>query len=162
MKTRNCPSRRPRPMRPRAVHAADPGRHQGRHSPTRRWRLLQAQCSATATAEDIAMLSHRIAASYLAEGLDAAGLSAGRLASPTPALCRNWIGMPALPPIAWATGPTPPRIWKSWRRMAACRAHLRAQAAFWAARAHMQSGDPAQGGDACWPPPPRKSPASTA
>ena len=34
------------------------------------------------------------------------------------------------------------RIWKSWRRTAPRRAACARKAAFWAARAHMQSGDP--------------------
>ena len=53
--------------------------------------------------------------------------SSWRPALPTPEPCRSSTGMPASPPIAWAAGPTRPPIWRSWRRMAAFKARMRAQ-----------------------------------
>jgi soluble lytic murein transglycosylase len=95
---------------------------------------------ATATGTDIAILSHRIAASYLAEGLNdkAYALAAS-------------VSDPAVPQLLWDSGFAAYRLgqWdnairslEALAQTAAAQNTLRAQGAFWAARAHMQSGDP--------------------
>ena len=94
---------------------------------------------ATATPTDIAILSHRVAASYRAEGRDA---DSWRTASS--------VSDPAVPQLLWDAGFAAYRMGR-WtdavailERLAetpAAQNSLRAQAAFWAARAHMQSGD---------------------
>ncbi len=94
---------------------------------------------ATATPLDIAILSHRVAASYRAEGRDA---DAWRIATS--------VSDPGVPQLMWDAGFAAYRMgrWADAVAMLeklaetpAARNSLRAQAAFWAARAHMQSGD---------------------
>ena len=96
----------------------------------------------SATPSDIAILSHRIAASYLAEGANA---QAYALASS--------VTDAAIPQLFWDAGFAAYRLgqWDNAIRLletlaqnAAAQNTLRAQGAFWAARAHMQSGDPAK------------------
>ena len=96
----------------------------------------------TATPIDIAILSHRIAASYLAEGQnDKAYALASSVADAT------------VPQLLWDAGFAAYRMgqWdnaihalETLAQNAAAQNTLRAQGAFWAARAHMQSGDPAK------------------
>jgi soluble lytic murein transglycosylase-like protein len=97
---------------------------------------VQASCTAT----DNAILAHRIAASYRAEMRDA---DAYRLAIS--------VSDPAVPQLMWDAGFAAYRMgqWKDaiaqLEKLAetpAAQNSLRAQGAFWAARAHMQSGDP--------------------
>ena len=96
----------------------------------------------SASPSDIAILSHRIAASYLAEGANAQAYAIA--ASVTDA---------AIPQLLWDAGFAAYRLgqWDNAIRSletlaqnAAAQNTLRAQGAFWAARAHMQSGDPAK------------------
>ncbi len=103
--------------------------------------LQNLQAAATAPAEDIAILSHRIAASYLAEGMDA---QAFQLAAAVP-------NTTPCPQLEWDAGFSAYRLghWSDaithLERLAqngGVEGNLRAQAAFWAARAHMQAGDP--------------------
>lgn len=104
-------------------------------------RLQILQAAGSAPAEDIAILSHRIAASYLAEGMDA---QAFRLAS-------GIANTNSCPQLEWDAGFAAYRLGQ-WNDAAthleklaqsgAVMGTMRAQAAFWAARAHMQSGDP--------------------
>jgi soluble lytic murein transglycosylase-like protein len=94
---------------------------------------------AVATPIDVAILTHRIAASYRAEGRDA---DAYRLATS--------VSDPAVPQLMWDAGFAAYRL-GNWREAIihleklaetpAAQNTLRAQGAFWAARAHMQSGD---------------------
>lgn len=95
----------------------------------------------TAPADDIAILSHRISASYLAEGMDAQAFQlASSVANTDPC-----------PQLEWDAGFAAYRLGR-WTDAAAhleklaqnggVMGSLRARAAFWAARAHMQSGDP--------------------
>ena len=101
--------------------------------------LLQSvQSSCTAT--DTAIMTHRIAASYRAEGRDA---DTFRLTSS--------VFDPGVPQLLWDAGFAAYRL-KDWANAesylerlaetASAQNSLRAQGAFWAARAHMQSGDP--------------------
>ena len=104
--------------------------------------LLQGlQSSGAGSPEDIAILSHRIAASYLAEGMDAQAFQlASSIANTNPA-----------PQLDWDAGFSAYRL-GHWgdaamhlERLAqngGVQGKLRAQAAFWAARAHMQAGEP--------------------
>jgi soluble lytic murein transglycosylase-like protein len=94
----------------------------------------------TATVSDIAILSHRIAASYRAESRDA---EAYALASS--------VSDPDVPQLLWDAGFAAYRLghwddavrWlEALAQNQAAQNTLRAQGAFWAARAHMQSGDP--------------------
>ena len=89
---------------------------------------------------DIAVMAHRIAASYRAESRDS---DAYRLASS--------IAHPSVPQLMWDAGFAAYRLgdWanaKLWLEKLAetpeAQNNLRAQGAFWAARAHMQAGDP--------------------
>ncbi len=94
---------------------------------------------AAATPTDLAILTHRIAASYRAEGRDA---DAYRLATS--------VSDPAVPQLMWDAGFAAYRL-GNWREAIlhleklaetpAAQNTLRGQGAFWAARAHMQSGD---------------------
>jgi soluble lytic murein transglycosylase len=105
--------------------------------------LQNLQAANTAPAEDIAILSYRITASYLAEGMDA---QAYQLASSVP-------NTNPCPQLEWDAGFAAYRM-GHWADASAhleklaqnggVMGSLRAQAAFWAARAHMQSGDPAK------------------
>jgi soluble lytic murein transglycosylase-like protein len=89
---------------------------------------------------DIAILSHRIAASYRAESRDA---DAYRLAGS--------VADPAVPQLLWDAGFAAFRLghWadaearlEALAESPAAQDSLRARGAFWAARAHMQDGDP--------------------
>ena len=101
---------------------------------------LMQSVQASSTPADQAVLAHRIAASYRAEGRDA---DAYRLAVS--------ISDPAVPQLMWDAGFAAYRLgdWvnaeaqlEKLAETPAAQNSLRAQAAFWAARAHMQSGDP--------------------
>jgi soluble lytic murein transglycosylase len=103
-------------------------------------RLGALQTSGSAPPDDIAILSHRIALSYLAEGMDAQAyqLSARILSS-------------AVSQLDWDAGFAAYRLGhyadavmhlEKLAQNGAAQGQLRAQAAFWAARAHMQLGDP--------------------
>ncbi|MGH6827622.1 MAG: lytic transglycosylase domain-containing protein [Rhizomicrobium sp.] len=108
--------------------------------PARAQTLLQAIRS-DATQEDVAILSHRIAASYLAEGMnrEAFALAAG-VPNSDPA-----------PQLEWDAGFAAYRMGR-WRDAAThleklagnggVQAKLRARAGFWAARADLQAGRP--------------------
>jgi soluble lytic murein transglycosylase len=94
----------------------------------------------TATPEDVAILSHRIAASYLAEGMDAQAFQ----------LATSVVSTNAAPQLEWDAGFSAYRLgrWadasahlEKLAQNAGVQGTLRAQAAFWAARAHMQAGD---------------------
>ena len=96
----------------------------------------QASCSGG----DVAVMAHRIAASYRAEGRDA---EAYRLATS--------VSDPGVPQLMWDAGFAAYRLgdWanaeaqlEKLAETVAAQSSLRAQGAFWAARAHMQSGDP--------------------
>ena len=89
---------------------------------------------------DLAVMAHRIAASYRAESRDA---DAYKLAIS--------VSDPGVPQLMWDAGFAAYRLgdWanaESWLEKLAetvsAQNSLRAQGAFWAARAHMQSGDP--------------------
>jgi soluble lytic murein transglycosylase len=101
---------------------------------------LMQSVQASATPRDAAVLAHRIAASYRAEMRDA---DAYRLAIS--------VSDPGVPQLMWDAGFAAYRLgdWanaESWLEKLAetvsAQNSLRAQGAFWAARAHMQSGDP--------------------
>jgi len=94
----------------------------------------------TATPEDVAILSHRIAASYLAEGMDAQAFQlAGSVANTAPAPQLEWdAGFSAYRLGRWADASV---HLEKLAQNAGVQGTLRAQAAFWAARAHMQTGD---------------------
>jgi len=94
----------------------------------------------TATPEDVAVLSHRIAASYLAEGMDS---QAFQLAS-------GVANTSTVPQLEWDAGFSAYRLgrWadasihlEKLAQNAGIQGTLRSQAAFWAARARMQQGD---------------------
>jgi soluble lytic murein transglycosylase-like protein len=102
--------------------------------------LQQVEAAGTASPDDIAILSHRLSASYLAEGNNAA---AYQLASST--------ASPLVPQLLWEAGFAAYRQGdyanaiselEALAQNTAAQNTLRAQGAFWAARAHMQSGDP--------------------
>jgi soluble lytic murein transglycosylase-like protein len=101
---------------------------------------LMRSVEATATPTDRAILAHRIAASYRAESRDA---DAYALATS--------VSDPAVPQLMWDAGLAAYRMghWRDAERQLeklaqtpAALDNLRAQAAFWAARAHMRDGDP--------------------
>ena len=102
--------------------------------------LTQLRNSGNCSAIDIAILTHRIAASYRAEGHDA---DTYRLALTT--------SDPNVPQLLWDSGFAAYRM-GNWKEAAlhlealaesrAAQNSMRAQGAFWAARAHMHSGDP--------------------
>ncbi|MFO1248998.1 MAG: lytic transglycosylase domain-containing protein [Alphaproteobacteria bacterium] len=94
----------------------------------------------TSSPSDAAVLAHRVAASYRAEGRDA---DAFKLATSVP--------IAGMPQLQWDAGFAAYRLgdWKNAEAYlenlaenADAQPSLRAQGAFWAARAHMQSGDP--------------------
>jgi soluble lytic murein transglycosylase len=101
---------------------------------------LMQSVQASCTSRDVAVLAHRIASSYRAEGRDA---DAYRLAVS--------VSDPGVPQLMWDAGFAAYRL-NDWvnaeaqlEKLAetpAAQNSLRAQAAFWAARTHMQSGDP--------------------
>jgi soluble lytic murein transglycosylase len=103
--------------------------------------LQQLEAANTAFSEDFAIVSHRIAASYLAEGMDAQAYQLASGVSDTS----------GCPQLEWDAGFSAYRL-GHWADAAAhleklaqngsVMGSLRAQAAFWAARTHMQSGDP--------------------
>ena len=102
--------------------------------------LQQVEAAGTASPDDIAILSHRLSASYLAEGNNAA---AYQLASSA--------ASPLVPQLLWEAGFAAYRQGdyanaisklEALAQNTAAQNTLRAQGAFWAARAHMQSGDP--------------------
>ena len=101
---------------------------------------LMQQAQPNSPNSDIAVMAHRIAASYRAEGRDA---DAYRLAIS--------VSDQSVPQLLWDAGFAAYRLgdWanaKTWLEKLAetenAQNSLRAQGAFWAARAHMQSGDP--------------------
>jgi soluble lytic murein transglycosylase-like protein len=94
----------------------------------------------TATPEDVAILSHRIAASYLAEGMDAQAFQlAGGVANTAPAPQLEWdAGFSAYRLGRWADASL---HLEKLAQNAGIQGTLRSQAAFWAARARMQQGD---------------------
>jgi len=96
---------------------------------------------ASAPAEDVAILSHRIAASYLAEGMD----------GPAFALATSVANTNPVPQLEWDAGFSAYRMGRfadaavhleKLAQNGGVQGKLRAQAAFWAARAHMQAGEP--------------------
>ncbi len=96
--------------------------------------------SVQAGSADLAVMAHRIAASYRAESRDA---DAYKLAIS--------VSDPGVPQLMWDAGFAAYRLgdWvnaETWleklAETASAQNSLRAQGAFWAARAHMQSGDP--------------------
>jgi len=101
--------------------------------------LLQG-IQATGTPEDIAILSHRIAASYLAEGMDAQAFQlASGVANTNPAPQLDWdSGFAAYRLGHWADASA---HLEKLAQNAGVQGTMRAQAAFWAARAHMQAGE---------------------
>ncbi|HWY61103.1 MAG TPA: lytic transglycosylase domain-containing protein [Rhizomicrobium sp.] len=103
-------------------------------------RLTALQAAGTCSPDDVAVLSHRIALSYLAEGMDAQALQLS-----------GAISSASVPQLDWDAGFAAYRMGRyadaipHLERLAennAAQGQLRAQAAFWAARAHMQLGDP--------------------
>jgi soluble lytic murein transglycosylase len=101
---------------------------------------LMQSVQATCTPADNAVMAHRIASSYRAEGRDA---DAYKLAIS--------VSDPSVPQLMWDAGFAAYRQ-SDWANAEAqleklaetpaAQNSLRAQGAFWAARAHMQSGDP--------------------
>lgn len=96
---------------------------------------------AMATPDDTAILSHRIAASYLAEGMD----------GPAFALATSIVNTDPVPQLEWDAGFSAYRLGRfkdaaihleRLAQNAGVQGKLRAQAAFWAARAHLQAGEP--------------------
>jgi len=111
--------------------------------PDRALALMQS-VQASSSASDAAVLAHRIASSYRAEGRDADAYRLATSATDASAL-QN------VPQLMWDAGFAAYRLgdWanaEAWLERLAETANaqnsLRAQGAFWAARAHMQSGDP--------------------
>jgi len=101
---------------------------------------LMQQAVANCPQADAAVMAHRIASSYRAEGRDA---DAYRLAIS--------VSAPNVPQLMWDAGFAAYRLgdWanaEAWleklSETVSAQNSLRAQGAFWAARAHMQSGDP--------------------
>ena len=141
MKTPNCPShRRPIGARraaalPRILAAIKDGQPDTAAS-----LLAQLRTAGSCSNVDIAILAHRIAASYRAEGRDAEAYQTAISAFD-----------PAVPQLLWDAGFAAYRL-GDWADAAsrleqlaqnnAAQNSTRAQGAFWAARAHMQSGDP--------------------
>ena len=110
------------------------------HPEKARGRLDALQSANTASGDDIVILSHRIAASYLAEGMNEEAL-------------QLTAGLPSgsMPQVDWDAGFAAYRLGRYQEAAAhleelaingGAQAQLRAQAAFWAARAHMQLGEP--------------------
>ncbi len=102
--------------------------------------LAQLKSAGTCSPTDIAILTHRIAASYRAEGRDS---DAYQLAIS--------IADPQVPQLLWDAGFAAYRMghWadaalhlEALAENSAAQNSMRAQGAFWAARAQMQSGDP--------------------
>lgn len=94
----------------------------------------------TATPEDVAILSHRIAASYLAEGMDTQAFQlATGVANTGPAPQLEWdAGFSAYRLGRWADASL---HLEKLAQNARVQGTMRSQAAFWAARARMQQGD---------------------
>jgi soluble lytic murein transglycosylase-like protein len=102
--------------------------------------VLMQQAQPNSPNSDAAVMAHRIAASYRAEGRDA---DAYKLATS--------VSDQSVPQLMWDAGFAAYRLgdWanaETWLEKLAetenAQNSLRAQGAFWAARAHMQSGDP--------------------
>ena len=102
--------------------------------------VLMQTAQASCPSADVAVMAHRIAASYRAEGRDA---EAYKLATS--------VSDPGVPQLMWDAGFAAYRLgdWvnaetqlEKLAETVAAQSSLRAQGAFWAARAHMQSGDP--------------------
>ena len=101
---------------------------------------LMRSVEATTTPTDRAILAHRIAASYRAESRDADAY-----------VLATSVSDPSVPQLMWDAGLAAYRLGR-WQDAAAqlerlaqtpaAQNYLRAQAAFWAARAHMQAGEP--------------------
>jgi soluble lytic murein transglycosylase len=93
------------------------------------------------TPEDAAILAHRIAASYLAEGMDAEAFGlATSIANTDPVPALEWdAGFSAYRLGQWAEAAQHLEKLARNRRVTG---PMRARAAFWAARAHMQAGEP--------------------
>lgn len=118
-----------------AIHAGQPAQAEA---------TLQALIAGgTATPYDIARLSHRVAASYMAEGQDD---SAVRIASAVTGADRM-----AQPMLDWDQGLAEYRLGKfddaarhfeTLAQVGSVSSYTRSAAAFWAARAHLQAGDP--------------------
>ena len=98
------------------------------------------QIQANIPTSDLAVLAHRIAASYRAEGRD----------SETYQLASS-VSDRSVPQLMWDAGfaayrlgdwPNAIRLLEKLAETAEAQNSLRAQGAFWAARAHMQAGDP--------------------
>jgi len=111
--------------------------------PDRALALMQS-VQASSTPADTAVLAHRVASSYRAEGRDA---DAYRLAISV----TDPNALTQVPQLMWDAGFAAYRLgdWanaEAWLEKLAetpnAQNSLRAQGAFWAARAHMQSGDP--------------------
>jgi soluble lytic murein transglycosylase-like protein len=103
-------------------------------------RLTALAAAGSAPPDDIAILSHRIAASFLAEGMDAEALQLSGAVSSA-----------AVPQLDWDAGFAAYRLGqyaeaaRHLEKLAengGAQGQLRAQASFWAARAHMQLGEP--------------------
>jgi soluble lytic murein transglycosylase-like protein len=104
--------------------------------------LAQLKAAGGCSNTDLAILSHRIAASYRAEGQDE---PAYRLATS--------VSDPQVPQLLWDAGFAAYRL-GHWAEAAAAleklaqsnaaQSSLRAQGAFWAARAYMRNGEPAK------------------
>jgi soluble lytic murein transglycosylase len=93
-----------------------------------------------APSDDVAILSHRVALSYLAEGMDAQALQ-----------LTDSLVSASVPQLDWDAGFAAYRLGNyadavaHFEKLAvngAAQGQLRAQAAFWAARAHLQLGEP--------------------
>jgi soluble lytic murein transglycosylase len=105
---------------------------------------LMQSVQASCTQADVAVLAHRIASSYRAEGRDADAYKLA-ISVADPKVLQN------VPQLMWDAGFAAYRLgdWanaEAWLEKLAetenAQNSLRAQGAFWAARAHMQSGDP--------------------
>lgn len=118
-----------------AIHASQPAQAEA---------VLQVLIAGGSTPGiDIARLSHRVAASYMAESQDADAL---RVASSVSAADRG-----AAPLLEWDEGLAAYRLGKfddaathfeSLAQVGSVPSYTRSAAAFWAARAHLQAGDP--------------------
>jgi peptidoglycan lytic transglycosylase len=91
--------------------------------------------------DDAAILTHRIAASFLAEGMDAEAFAlATGIANTDPVPALEWdAGFSAYRLGQWADAA---RHLEKLARNRGVTGPMRARAAFWAARAHMQAGEP--------------------
>jgi soluble lytic murein transglycosylase-like protein len=99
--------------------------------------------SASAPGSDIARLSHRVAASYMAEGQDDAAIKVASAVTGSDRISQ--------PLLDWDQGIASYRLGKyvdaaahfeTLAQSGSVPSYTRSAAAFWAARAHMQAGDP--------------------